>query len=370
MKRPALNISVITVIIFLLVLSTNTGLISQTKYMTKVPVDFGFKEKELFEKARESHDKHQFENAINLYREIIEINPFNPEVYYEIGYTFSEMNKCDSVIKYSKLGMNYKSDVFPLLAVNLGCCLEHNGCLDSAEHVLTQAVKAMPWSALLHYNLGLTYNKQLKSEEAKKCFIKSAFIDPNYAATQYSLLTYYFNNKNYISALLTGCRYLLLEPNKYKSVNALKMLNATLDKGILSDNIKSSNHKISENDATRLLAEANDWTPIEKMMKMDRATEKVKNANEFELKSHELKKLFRLLSLHAELHDKISDFTSKYYTEFFAELYKRDYADAAIHEILFKELDTKGLTWVKENANKINEMKKWMEEYIWPTEND
>ena len=349
-------------------LFSTQNLLCQLRYKALKVVEFNDEQKKIMEEGIKYHDYKDYDRAIQNYREVIKLNPDNPTAYYEIGFSFFSKNECDSVIKYSEIGMKYDSEVFPLIAMSMANCLDISGKSEQAVQLYKDAIKLVPDLGILYYNLGLTYINQNKHDDAFECFKKSAWLFPVHPSTQYSILREFYNDHLYVPTLLSACRYLLLEPDTERSIKALEMLNETMGTGVTSKTNKSGKKTININISPKSLDSNNTWGATELMMKMSGASKSDEPLTIFNKKKEFLSSLFQFVSNQSGISSNKNDFSYRYYQNFFAEIAKKGYSDAAVHLILYKELDENELKWMVRNSDKMDDFRKWLEKFSWPKE--
>jgi tetratricopeptide (TPR) repeat protein len=95
---------------------------------------------------------------------------------------------------------------------------------------------------LHYYNAGLTYEKIHEFEKAEQDYISALRVNPIHASSFLGLTNIYIQENKQLPALLTICRFLLLEPNTERSVDALNKLDLIMNAGVHK---KDSNINIS-----------------------------------------------------------------------------------------------------------------------------
>ena len=338
--------------------------------MSKQPSELKPDQHPKIQKAIMLHDEGKYSEAIEIYKELLTENPDVPVIYYEISFSFYANKDYENAAKYSRIGMEYDSELFPMLAVNLGNSLDNLGKAEEAIEIYKEALNHAAYSYILHFNLGVTYSGIEKLKEAKECFYKSAYLNPEHASTQFALSNIYSRQNLYIPTLLASCRFLMLENNKERSKTALNNLNAILNSGISAGENKEGKKTISINVNSNSNDSSNPWSAAELMLKLMISADMDKPFSEFQKKKNALKDFFLFVSNQANVKSNKDDFSYRYYQKFFSDIKKNDYVDAATHLILYQELDDVGRKWYSENQDKINEFKEWMKKFTWPDEID
>ena len=118
-------------------------------------------------------------DAIIANNKAIEINPTDPETYYNQGNTFYKIRKLDesktSFEKAIELNSNY-----PEAYNNLGTILRELGKLDESEKTLRKAIELNSNYPEAYNNLGIVFRQLGKLEEAQTSYEKAISLNSNY----------------------------------------------------------------------------------------------------------------------------------------------------------------------------------------------
>jgi len=135
---------------------------------------------DLFRKAYERQMKGEFEEALKLYSESIDLYP-TAEAYTFRGWTFSFMGMLDEAIEDCHRAIAVDPD-FGNPYNDIGAYLIEKGQLDEAIFWLEKATEAKRYEcpAFPHLNLGRVYEKKLDWEKAIECYQRALKINPQY----------------------------------------------------------------------------------------------------------------------------------------------------------------------------------------------
>ena len=139
---------------------------------------------DLFKKAYERQMKCEFEEAVKLYTESIELYP-TAEAYTFRGWTHSFMGMLDEAIEDCHRAIAVDPD-FGNPYNDIGAYLIEKGQLDDAIEWLEKATRAKRYEspAFPHLNLGRVYEKKREWDKALECYQQALRINPKYDLAQ------------------------------------------------------------------------------------------------------------------------------------------------------------------------------------------
>lgn len=155
----------------------------------------------LLNEGNELYKNDQDEQAIEVYKKAIELDPDNGEVYFRIGLAYMATGKRDeagesfkkSVDVYEKYLRTNQKDaqsyyIMGQALIRLGNYQEDRAKAPKvyleAVAALKKAVAIEPENADMYYELGVAYNRLFQYQDAVKAFEKATELDPaNYRAS-------------------------------------------------------------------------------------------------------------------------------------------------------------------------------------------
>jgi tetratricopeptide (TPR) repeat protein len=139
---------------------------------------------DLFRKAYERQMKGEFEEAIKLYTESIDLYP-TAEAYTFRGWTYSFMGMLDEAIEDCHRAIAVDPD-FGNPYNDIGAYLIEKGQLDDAIEWLEKATHAKRYEspAFPHLNMGRVYEKKREWDKALECYQRALKINPKYDLAQ------------------------------------------------------------------------------------------------------------------------------------------------------------------------------------------
>ena len=144
----------------------------------------------------------QFIEAAAAYRQILEINPDQPEVYYNLGLVLKMRGQLTEAVAAYAQALNLRPR-FPEAINNLGATLESLGQLDEAEDIFRHALVLEPDSADGWSNLGGVLKDLGRLDESIACLQRAMELQPDNARIHSNLLfTLHYSSKSNPSSLL------------------------------------------------------------------------------------------------------------------------------------------------------------------------
>lgn len=142
---------------------------------------------ELFRRAYEKQMSGQVDEAVDLYRESIEIFP-TAEAYTFLGWAYSFQGRLEDAIEECKIAIQIDPD-FGNPYNDIGVYLIDRGQLEDAIPWLEKAIEAKRYEAYHypHYNLGRIYLAKELYGQARRHFERALEIAPDYKLAREAL---------------------------------------------------------------------------------------------------------------------------------------------------------------------------------------
>ena len=170
------------------------------------------------------HDVGRYDDAIAVYRQVLEIDSSNFRALYEIAH--STLAKGDPagaipwVERALSLGPPNKNEFYQLL----GVAREATGDLVRAEDAFRQAIAARPDRAPLHFSLGITLMKQGRFDAAMKAFEDNLVLRPNHTSGWLALAEMLERKGSHARMFAAHVRFLTLETDPDRSRRSAALL--------------------------------------------------------------------------------------------------------------------------------------------------
>ncbi len=186
-----------------------------------------------------------YEEAIRLYNEAIELDPRDAWVRAHLGDMYRGQGKLEAAIEQYKIAC----DLNPELAYarhNLGLTYDEQGKDEAAIMEYQKAIKLDPDFDWPYNSLGIVYHRQGKYEEAIAAYKKATTVNPEYEFAYENLVSLYVMQGKYEAAIAeykkaielnTGSAYAYfglgaLYTNQGKFNDAARILRIAAEKGI------------------------------------------------------------------------------------------------------------------------------------------
>jgi protein O-GlcNAc transferase len=210
--------------------------------------------KEAFEIARKHYLDNNLEEAENIYREILSIQPSNVGAYDEIGNVFQDKGQIEEAIMcyqkaieldptfagsynnlgnvFNKLGrwdeaiQNYQKAIelnpgFAGFYFNLGQAFEDKGQLDNAVANYEMDLQLNPTHIAAYHNLGTVFQKKGQLDEALLCYQKAVKLNPNFTEAYFKIGVILNHRGQFDEAIPFYQKALLLNPDLAVAYNDL-----------------------------------------------------------------------------------------------------------------------------------------------------
>lgn len=322
-------------------------------------------QKQLIKEAVELHDKGDYDGAISRYQEVLRENPNNVHALYEMSFSYYAKKDCQKSIETAYKAAQFKSNLIDAIYVQIGNCFDEQGNSKKAVETYRAGLKLAPASALLHYNLAVTYLRTEKFEDALGTVKQAAALDPNHSSSQLMLSRLFDRGYYKIPSLLAAWRFLILEPNSQRSDVALELVSKLMQRGV-EPGKDGSNITIFVDPAPK--KDEGDFGGIDLFMSLMRAanyTEKNKDKTEVQLLLANFNSLVTYLSEQTSKADR-SKFTWKYYVPYFVAMKQQGHTDAFFYYVNQRSKLAGVNVWLREHQNRVHDFLDWSHNYQWP----
>jgi tetratricopeptide (TPR) repeat protein len=159
-----------------------------------------------------SFQRGNYDLSIEYFKKVIYIDPRNGGTYVNLGDALREKKQIDeAIISYQKaIQLNPTlEDAYN----NLGVCFKEKGLLDEALIYYQKALQLNPKFSSAYNNLGVVYNEKQQYDKAISCYQKAFQINPNSAETYNNLGCVLQDRGDFDSARVYFKKALQLNPN-------------------------------------------------------------------------------------------------------------------------------------------------------------
>ncbi len=326
---------------------------------TKAASGFSDAQGLLIEKGIELHNAKKFDEAIVLYKRVIEECPDCVLAIYETGLSYYGKKQYAEALQYLEEASKYKSVYLSDIYRIMGSVADDQGKREKAIEIYGRALKLAPDNYVLHYDIGVTYARLNKFDDAKKSFKKSIELAPGYVSPHYLLAEVFTATKYRIPALLASVRVLSLETDTARSKRANDIF-MSIFQGNSKKDEKTGNTTIFLNmDGP---TDEGDFGVIETMLSLSGA---VADTKEEKKKSEEERFVSSLRSFFAMATETKMDanFVKTNYIGFVDAMQKKGYVEPFAYLILRQNGNKKADAWISANGSKMIEFVEWAKAY-------
>ncbi|MDR2020776.1 MAG: tetratricopeptide repeat protein [Treponema sp.] len=185
----------------------------------------------LIQRGVYAHDQGDYAAAVDYYKQALELEPDSPLIYYEMAFSYAYDKKYEESLASAEAGIKAAQgdeQYLPALYDAKGSALDNLGRPEEAIAVFTEAIRRFGAESLLFYNLGITYYKLERYDEARDTLIRGVFDNPFHAGGNYLLGKILFDQNRKAQSLLCLYHFLLLEPYSRRSEDAYGMIQRLL----------------------------------------------------------------------------------------------------------------------------------------------
>lgn len=186
---------------------------------------------ELFIKAQQLHLKHQLDEAISLYKQVLDINPLHQDSLHFLGLIYAQQGSMDLAISYLNQANDIQAE--PQLLNNLANAYKKLNRIDKAITCYLKSIELKPDYAQAHNNLATIYALQNNYNKALHHYIKATHLAPDFCAAHFNLGLLLLKNKELEAAKTQFMNVLTLNPDSIEALFYLGVLH--LDAGSLED---------------------------------------------------------------------------------------------------------------------------------------
>ncbi len=247
--------------------------------------------------------------------------------------------------------------------MQIGSALDETGDSKKAVDAYKAGLKLFPTYYLLHFNLGVTYNRLGDVLAARTSLKNAAGFNPAHASS-HLLLSVLFDRGGYRTpSLLAAYRFLILEPATTRSETALALVRKATQAGVSQGKDEKTINIFIDTAAKK---DEGDFTTIDLIVSMSKAaekTEKNQGKSAMQLMVGNFETLFAIMG---EQKSDASKFTWKYYVPYFVEMKKQGHVEAFVYYANRRNGDPDVSAWILHNQDKVRSFLAWSRGYAWP----
>jgi protein O-GlcNAc transferase len=160
----------------------------------------------------------QFDAAINNYKQILRINPYHADAYYNLGIVQKGRGDLEAAIDSYKQAIKIKPE-YPEAYYNMGVAQQDQEDLDSALDSYKQAINIKPDYAQAYNNMGNVLNSKRDPERAIDSFKQAIKHKPDYAQAYNNMGVVLHEEGDLAAAIDSYKQALKIKPNYADAYN-------------------------------------------------------------------------------------------------------------------------------------------------------
>lgn len=311
----------------------------------------------------ELHQRRDFDGAIQAYQQALVLQPENPMVFHELGFTLAAKGDCAGSIDAAQKGLNLRSSpaAQAQFHVFIGNCKDRLGAPEAALESYRKAIELEPKDYLVHFNMGITLARMQRLGPAREAIESAISIQPGHPSSHFVMSRLYEADGQNGPALLAVIQFLALEPTGQRAQGELSRIDRLFGKGVRADAAGkpsiSIDPKTMQRDPTMAAVELG----IALAESSFQATRGQSGSKQSELV---VERLVKVIDMTGEMGAKaqMDTFAAKTYFPFFTGLNSRRYSRAFAWYAL-QSGNLPGMSeWVAANGEVSMQMVRWLRE--------
>lgn len=291
----------------------------------------------------EYYDAGNYEKALKLYQQALEIDPQSEIVNYEMAITLVQTGAYYAAIEYCDK-LIAKGDRYAILAYNTkGSCLNDLGKTEEAIDIFLEGIEKNNEFHLLYYNLGLAYRAQEEYEKAKDAFLTAIDLNAEHAGSHLNLGRTMMNLGRRVESLLSFYYFLFIEADSERSELAYNAIHLQL------------------NDVTQRITDpADPFSSMDKMLsEIAQANQETGRTADMEIFIRTTGALFNELGAYRKKNNPTGLYW-EFYIPFFASMTSSTYTDVFCHYISHTFERSSDL-WLRDNSTRVKLFNDWLQ---------
>jgi len=306
----------------------------------------------LIQQGIKLHDNGKYEEAIDIYKKALSINPNSSLANYEIALSYQSEKDYKNAEKFSKKVLDLNNGHILPGYVAYANALDMQGESKKAIKAYEKAIKKFD-HYLLYYNYGYTCFNQGEIKKAYNAAINAINNNPSHGSSHLLLSKIMAKKGDRVKAMLPIYFFLLIEPNSARAKIEYQTLRSYIDRGVTRTSEKNIDVLIPMNDDS-------DFGAAEMMISLAKASnsmEENKDKNELQLFSDNNELIFKVLG---ELKKDNTGFWWDFYVTLFYDLANENLTEIYSYYISLS-MGEQAVNWVDEHNDDFEKFKHWLE---------
>jgi tetratricopeptide (TPR) repeat protein len=306
----------------------------------------------LIQQGIKLHDNGNYQEAINLYKKALSINPNSSLANYEIALSYQSEKDYKNAEKFSKKVLEINNDHILPAYIAYANALDMQGESKKAIKAYEKAIKKFD-HYLLYFNYGYTCFNRGEIKKAYNAAIKAINNNPSHGSSHLLLSKVMAKKGDRIKAMLPIYFFLLIEPNSARSKIEYQTLRSYIDRGVTRTSEKNIDVIIPMNDDSNFGA-------VEMMISLAKASNSLKenkDKSDLQLFAKNNETIFNILG---ELKKDNIGFWWDFYVTLFYDLAKENLTEIYSYYISLS-MGEEAVNWVDEHSDDFEKLKHWLE---------
>lgn len=177
----------------------------------------------LFLKGNKLYEQQQYEEAVEAYKEALQISPSEWGYYFNLALAYKKLGRKQEATESFQKAVELNPESYSSNK-ELGEALAKDGDYEEAKKYYLKATEISPDDPDAFYNLGVCLTNLGESEEALRLFLKTVELNKDYAEAYYQIGTLYISQNRVEEAVHNLEKFLELAPQHEKAPIAKQLL--------------------------------------------------------------------------------------------------------------------------------------------------
>ena len=298
-------------------------------------------------------DNGQYKEAIEKYKQALELDPESDLVHYELAYTYLQSGNYERSIEHSDIVLTSSMEDNLLLGAynTKGSALNSLGRTDEAIKILKEGIEKYSENYLLYYNLAMAYYKAKDYDQSEEAFIHVLDLHPYHSSSHWGLARIKAEQGKRVQSILSSYFFLFVETETYRSEYVYNTL-----KNIMTGNGNNSQH-------INTLEADSEFKAADLMLNALSATgqqEENKDKTEEEIFIKNTKSFFNILAKENNESKSTNNIWWGFYVSFFSDIVQSEHIDTFCYYISQNGNDS-AREWINDNTDKLKKFDKWLQ---------
>ena len=315
---------------------------------------------EFLSKGIEAHDRGEYQKAVKLYKEALQIDKNAAILFYELSLSYYHLKDYKNAIKFANKSLKSTQDEEILLSTYLikGAAIDDLSGENTKKtlKVYQEGIDAFPEDYLLRYNLGFRYYKSKDYKNAEKTLAKAVELNPFHTSSHFLLGQNCLQQNLRIQSIMAFSQFLFLE-NLEHPLSITKRSKSGF--AILKEQALGNITRVSENSININLTvnEEDEFNILNTIMSLMTAQNKVEADSLNLSENQQIERFYNTLTkmIHENEFNNNS-FWGKYYAGFLKQLKTNNITTPYAYVILLSNKDNMVIDWININTDEIGKV--------------